>query len=178
MTPLHTVHPAVHIGDDSDAAILLRTRRHGHPPGPWTIEPADGWAILHCAKTPWHADLVGYDHGRAAPQDSPERWWADRPRRTALNLVDSHQQLPELVLPILDHGAALITQWIDRQLSVLVHCNIGMSRSPAVVLWWSHRADPTQTYDEALDGLKTDHPFTRTDTAIGRLVRDAWTQEK
>ena len=172
MTPLTTIHPRLHIGDDSDATALLRTVRRGT--GPWQVEPAEDWHIIHAAKTPWHATMAGYPQGSAAPEDSPERWWADRPRRTALNLVDSPHQLEELVLPILDHAAKRISQHLATGGRVLVHCNMGHSRSPATALWWMHRTLPHETCEDQSQQLLANYPDARLDTGIGNLVRRAW----
>lgn len=171
MTPLPNVHPLIYIGKDEDADRLLLTQRilgQG-----WQKNVAPGWAIVHAAKSPWHAEMAGY-HSGAAPADSPDRWWATRERRIALNLVDSPAQMAELVVPILDQGAHWICAHVDNGLSILVHCNAGLSRSPALVLWWMHRMVPDQSYEEALHELMTDHPYTKTDSGIMKLVKDQW----
>jgi hypothetical protein len=115
MTPLPSIHPLLNIGTDEDAMRLLRTVRHGTPgdPGDWHQEPVEGWALIHAAKSPWHINLLGYTGG-PAPVGHPERWWADREHRTFLNLVDSPSQLPELVIPVLDHAAEQISTYIDQ----------------------------------------------------------------
>ncbi len=170
MTPLNNVHPAIHIGNDDDAhKVLLKQRTLGQP---WSDYAWPGWAIVHAAKNPWHADMVGYPSGPAP--EGPEQYSARRDRRMALNLVDSLSQLSALVLPILTTASDFISEQIDAGNSVLVHCNQGYSRSPAVVLWWMHCTVPNQPYTEALSQLLEDCPLTRTDTGIMTLVHDSW----
>lgn len=169
MTPMHNVHSSLHIGTDEDAQRLLRTTRHG-PITPWQQEVAPGWAIVHAAKSPWHTDLLSYRG--PAPLGHPEQWVAQRIRRTYLNLVDAPTQMPELVLPILDRAVAQIEQYLTDGLSVLVHCNMGLSRSPAVVMWWQRQHH--SSYDNALAEVVADHPYTRVDSGIMRLVRERW----
>lgn len=174
MTPLPHVHPAMHIGDDSDAHRLLLVQRQiglltrqG-----WQASVAPGWAVVHAAKSPWHREMVGYAD-KSAPA-GPEQYVARRDRRLALNLVDMPEQSPALVVPILDAAASFVQEQVDAGMSVLVHCNMGLSRSPATVLWWMHHADPEQPHDEALAELLADHPYARTDSGIMRMVGEQW----
>ena len=170
MTPLPSIHPAICIGSDTDAHILYQFQRSaGHH---WRRTPAPGWAIVHAAKSPWHRDMVGYQE-RAAPP-GPEQYVARRDRRMALNLVDMDRQDPKLILPVLNQASDFITEMVDEGLSVLVHCNMGLSRSPATVLWWMHLTVPEQPHEEALAALLADHPFTRRDSGIMALVREQW----
>lgn len=174
MTPLPHVHPALHIGNDNDANRLLVNQRTVDS-AQWQQYPLPGWSIVHTAKSPWHADMVGY-HSGAAPAESPERWVTRRDRRLALNMIDAAptpQHLPTLVT-MLDTASAFVTESVDSGLSVLVHCNMGLSRSPATTLWWMHRAVPEQPYDEALAELLKDHPFVRQDSGIMQTVKDLW----
>lgn len=171
MTPLHSVHPALHIGNDTDAnRLLVNQRQVGHN---WTLYPLPGWSIVHAAKSPWHVNMVGYHHG-AAPAESPERWVARRDRRLALNLVDAAPTPGALsaVLEILDTAASFITEQLNGGLSVLVHCNMGLSRSPATVLWYMRQTEPD--YDRALSQLLEDHPFTNVNSGIMQTVKAQW----
>ncbi len=175
MTPLPHIHPDIYIGDDSDAHRVLVTQRVLGKTS-WVQTPLPNWAIVHAAKSPWHVDMVGYHGIPAAPAASTERWYARRGRRLALNLIDAAptpQHIPT-VLSILDEAASHITESIASDLSVLVHCNMGLSRSPATVLWWLHRSDPSQIYQEALTRLLADHPYARQDSGIMTLVRNSW----
>ncbi len=173
MTPLHNTHPAIHIGNDDDARRLIINQRELGSPWQWTAFP--GWAIVHAAKSPWHADMVGYHNG-AAPAASPERWVARRDRRLALNLIDAAPTLQHAptVLQTLSHAARFISEQIDAGNSILVHCNQGLSRSPSTVLWWCHQTVPEEPYDQALANLLLDYPHVRTDSGVMQLVKESW----
>ena len=172
MTPLPSIHSQLFIGDDDDAHRTIRTMRQGKEATSWVTEPIKGWAIVHAAKSPWHTKLLGYSG--AAPEGHPERWWADRDRETYLNLVDSPQQYDAIVMPIVQHGSRRIGDYLSDGLNVLVHCNQGMSRSPAVVLWWMGQQPVSTTFEESLAKLQVDHPYVRTDTGIMSMIKEHW----
>jgi predicted protein tyrosine phosphatase len=89
------------------------------------------WAVIHACKEPYHRNLLGYT-GRGAPKDHPEYFYAERPNRLYLNLVD----VPDptfIAKEIIDKAIDFIFRHIDEQ-SVLVHCNLGMSRSSTIGL--------------------------------------------
>ncbi len=175
MTPLQHIHPNLYIGDDTDARAHIRQVRV--PGCPWRETVTEGWAILHAAKSPWHADMVGYHNG-AAPAESPERWVAQRERRMALNLVDAAPTPPhtQTVLDILSQAAEFISVALIINDNVLVHCNMGLSRSPACVLWWMNQdgSYPYPTFEDAMNTLLLDHPYVKQDSGIIQLVRDNW----
>ena len=102
----------------------------------WTdITAPEQFAVVHACKEPFHRAALRYV-GRAAPKDHPEYLMAYRPihsrkpNRLILNLVDVESPAyisPEII------AAAL--GFIDRNLGerdVLVHCNLGHSRSPTI----------------------------------------------
>jgi predicted protein tyrosine phosphatase len=72
---------------------------------------------------------LGYS-GRAAPKDHPEYLIARRPGRLILNLVDA-PDVNYIPAEIIDAALDDIHQNITFR-KILVHCNQGMSRSPAI----------------------------------------------
>lgn len=94
-----------------------------------SVRGQTGWFVVHACKEPYHRDALGYT-GRAASKDHPEYLIARRPGRLILNLVDVadvNYISPEIIDPALD----TIHQHIASN-KVLVHCNLGMSRSPTI----------------------------------------------
>ena len=88
-----------------------------------------GWFVVHACKDPYHRQALGYK-GHGAPKDHPEYLMARRKGCLILNLIDA-ADVNYIPPEIIDAALADIHQHIasDR---VLVHCNQGLSRSPAI----------------------------------------------
>lgn len=97
----------------------------------YKIKHENSWAVVHACKEPYHRNLLGYT-GRGAPKNHPNYLFAEKPNRLYLNLVDAAdpQYIPK---KIIDKSIDFINKYIDKQL-VLVHCNLGMSRSATIGL--------------------------------------------
>lgn len=95
-------------------------------------EPPMHLAIVHACKEPFHRQFVGYT-GRGAPKDSPEYLWAERGNRLVLNMVDAPSSL-FFDKGMIDKALNFIEQKLGEGLKVLVHCNVGESRSPSLCL--------------------------------------------
>ena len=92
------------------------------------IRRQSGWFVIHTCKEPYHRQALGYTTP-GAPKNHPEYLVAARPSRLILNLVDVDKVsfiAPEIVYAAL----ASIRENIEST-RVLVHCNRGMSWSPA-----------------------------------------------
>ena len=90
------------------------------------------WAVAHVCKEPFHRSFVGYT-GRGCPKDSPEYLWAERDNRLALNIVDAPNSI-FFDKSMIDKGLEFIEKKLNEGLKVLVHCNLGESRSPSLAL--------------------------------------------
>ena len=90
-----------------------------------------GWYFIHACKEPYHRQALGYT-GRGAPKDHPEYLVAARDGRLILNLVDV-ENVAYIPAEIIDAALMAINQNIGGS-KVLVHCNQGLSRSPAIAL--------------------------------------------
>lgn len=99
------------------------------------------------------------------------RWRGGRCVYHSVPLRD-HQPVPE---ELLDH----MVRWIDRHLSdgtrVAVHCQAGMSRTPAVaVAYFCHRG---MTFDDALRTIRERHPITNPSRIVLESVR-RWAEKR
>ena len=94
-----------------------------------SIRDRSAWFVVHACKEPYHRQALGYT-GRAAPKDHPEYLIARRPGRLILNLVDA-PDVNYIPAQIIDAALDDIHQNIASS-KILVHCNQGMSRSPAI----------------------------------------------
>ena len=90
------------------------------------------WYIVHACKEPYHRQLLGYT-GRGAPKDHPEYLMARRNNRLYLNLVDAPSPI-FFDKTIIDTALDLIHEGLENNRKVLVHCNLGESRSPSIGL--------------------------------------------
>ena len=153
----NTIH-RVYVGDEADARSPEIA--------------SESWSIVHAAKYPWHAKLLGYTG--AAPVKHPERYVAERPQALYLNLVDAKQQRAELVMPILEKAKAWIDGELMKEKKVLVHCNKGLSRAPAVVLWWYRLLPGGITFSDAVRVLFGHGWPIEWESGIVRLVREKW----
>jgi hypothetical protein len=93
------------------------------------IRGDEGWFVIHACKEPYHRQALGYV-GRAAPKSHPEYLIALRSGRLILNLVDA-DDVAYIPPVIIDTAITAINENIGSR-KVLVHCNLGLSRSPTI----------------------------------------------
>jgi hypothetical protein len=116
-------------------------------------------------------------YGRAAPKDHPEYLIARRPGCLILNLVDA-DDVNYIPAQIID--AAL--DGIHRNIAtnkVLVHCNQGMSRSPAIAFLYLLRFSEVfqrQDHDEDLHDFQKVYPPYTPARGMADYVRLNWTK--
>jgi len=101
-----------------------------------SVRGESGWYFIHACKDPYHRQALGYT-GRGAPKDHPEYLVASREGRLILNLVDA-DNVAYIPAEIIDAALLAIHQNIGSS-RVLVHCNQGFSRSPAIALLYMAR---------------------------------------
>lgn len=109
----------IYVGCDADIEEFLEM----HPDG----------AVIHAAKEPFHRRFVGYT-GRGCPKQNKEYYSALRGTQLALNLID-----PDNPAFVADEcfvkAAKYLDEWWLAGTPVLVHCNQGRSRSPAIIFY-------------------------------------------
>ena len=98
----------------------------------YQVKSQPGWLIVHACKEPYHRRELGYtSHG--APKDHPEYLIARRGNRLILNLVDAPD--PDYIpKEIIDSALQFIQTGLKEGNKVLIHCNLGESRSPSIGL--------------------------------------------
>ncbi|MDH5449054.1 MAG: dual specificity protein phosphatase family protein [Nitrosopumilus sp.] len=89
----------------------------------------DDWAVIHACKSPCHQKAVGYK-GNLSPTH-PNYLTYEVRNHLFLNMIDPPAPLfkPQLFMASLD--------FIEKHISerkVLIHCNLGLSRSPSIAL--------------------------------------------
>ena len=125
-----------------------------------SIRGQGAWFIVHACKEPYHRQALGYT-GRATSKDHPEYLIARRPGRLILNLVDV-ADVNYIPAQIIDAALDGIHQNIASS-KVLVHCNQGMSRSPAIAFLYLLKFTDVfhrQSHDEDVaDFMKVYPPY-------------------
>lgn len=112
------IYPRLFVGNEIDYEMVVRHQ--------------DGWWVVHACKEPYHRQFLGYS-GRSAPKNHPEYLMARRGNRLFLNLVDADD--PEFIpKQIIDASLQFINDALLTGKRLLVHCNQGESRSPAIGL--------------------------------------------
>ena len=95
------------------------------------IRGLSGWFVVHACKEPYHRQALGYTTP-GAPKNHPEYLLAARPGRLILNLVDVDKV--SFIAPEIVNAALNAIRDNIGSSKVLIHCNQGMSRSPAIAL--------------------------------------------
>lgn len=140
------------------------------------VKGKSGWAVLHCAKEPYHREAVGYSGRGLADRDHPEYLVARRGDRMMLNMVDAPK--PEFFNDdMIDAGVAFIVEQLASGKLVLVHCNQGGSRAPSMALYYLRRhsdAYADMTFKEAEDVFQACYPPYMPAKGIQGYVEKNW----
>lgn len=130
------------------------------------------WFVISAAKEPWHRDALKYTE-RGAPRDHPEYLIARRPGHLILNLVDVADVAyvsPEIINAAIE---AINTNIEDRK--VLVHCNLGHSRSPTIAMLFMGRSGALpDDHDDAVVQFKTIYPDYAPAKGMADYARTHW----
>lgn len=138
------------------------------------VKGKPGWSIVHACKEPYHRQLLGYT-GRGAPKDHPEYLMARRGNRLYLNLVDVEN--PAFFdKRIIDAALEFILEELQNKQNVLVHCNLGESRSPSIgLLYLAIYTDKLpKTFSEAEVEFKKVYPNYRPGNGIRGFLEIHW----
>ena len=108
------------------------------------------WAVIHACKHPCHQRAVGYRG--SLNRNHPNYLILERDNHLFLNMVDMDQQLShEFTEPIISAALKFIEENIQSK-KVLIHCNLGQSRSPALALLFLAKREnvlSNENYQEA-----------------------------
>lgn len=138
------------------------------------MDNLDNWAMVHACKEPHHRAFVGYAT-RGCPKDSPEYLWAERGNRLALNIVDAPK--PEFFdKSMIDKALDFIEQKLSEGLKVLVHCNLGESRSPSLCLLYliKHGIIKGDTLEDCEAEFMKVYPEYNPGAGIRGFVKEHW----
>lgn len=132
-------------------------------------------AVVHACKHPCHQNAVGYSG--SLPQSHPEYLVSSREPDLYLNIVDMDRKLShEYTEPIVSATLDFIEEKIESN-DVLVHCNKGRSRSPALaMLFLGKRTDEfsDSSYRDAKHAFKDIYPRYQPGRGVEAYLRDYW----
>lgn len=139
------------------------------------VRHLDGWYVVHAAKEPYHRQTVGYD-GPEPPPEHPERLVARRGSRLMLNLVDAPAAV-DIPRALFDAALDFIHEGLSTGHRVLVHCEMGISRSPSIALLYLARHTdriPARSFQEAEPLFAALYPGYNPGSAIRRFMTRHW----
>lgn len=142
------------------------------------IKENPAFSVVITAKEPFHRRFIGYQ-GRTCGKDHPEYLYVVRGNTIVLNLIDGDK--PEWVSEeIINKALEFIDNAINNEgKKVLICCNQGISRSPAVALMYFRHTKVApfgcMTYEEAEDFFrKTYYPYYRPAAGIRGYAIEHW----
>jgi len=132
-----------------------------------------GWAVIHACKTPCHQAAVGYKG--SLPKDDPSYLVLRRGDELFLNIIDP----PVPLFQMQSFGAfmAFVSEQLQKDVDLLIHCNQGLSRAPSLALLamaFRLRALPDGSYSAAREAFQIIHPGYSPGAGIARFLTDNW----
>lgn len=92
----------------------------------------EDWVVIHACKSPCHQKAVGYIGN--LNKNHPNYLILEKEKHLYLNMVDMNTMLShEYTKPIVETSLNFIERNINSN-NVLIHCNLGRSRSPALAM--------------------------------------------
>ncbi len=135
----------------------------------------ENFAFVAACKDPIHKKVVGYS-GKSCEKSRAEYLYAIRDNLIALNMIDAPK--PEFFsVEMIRAGLDFIHDSIIKGKFVLVFCNQGQSRSPAMVLMYLRDSlffDKSVTFDTAFNFIKSKYPEFEPNTGIHQFMQDNW----
>jgi predicted protein tyrosine phosphatase len=155
------VHPSLFIGNQDDYESGVKRQ--------------DGWAVVHACKEPYHRQALGYTT-QGAPKNHPEYLVARRGDRLILNMVDADNPA-YIPREIIDTALVFVHEHLQAHHRVLVHCNQGGSRSPAIgLLYLLKYTDklPRTSFSEAEDAFRALYPLYNPAGGVRGFMMQHW----
>lgn len=137
------------------------------------IHPGRYDRTIHACKYPCHINAC---HGNQPARGDPNyiHTWDGR-RNLTLNIVDAHD--PRYFSPVLFMlPFAVLDEAVRRGEEILLHCNVGHSRSPSILLAWLARAGdlPAESAFEAREAFHEIYPEYDPGHGIWEFLRLNW----
>ena len=131
------------------------------------------YAVIHACKSPCHQEKLGYT-GNLSP-NHPNYLILEDGNHLYLNIVDMKPILPEFADPIFFKAIKFIKAHISNK-NVLIHCNLGLSRSPAIALVFMAKNSiiTSTSYRDAIIEFKGVYPEYNPGEGIHNYLHQNW----
>jgi len=137
-------------------------------------EDKDRWVVIHACKTPCHQKSVGYKG--SLPSNHPNYLIKEDKKHLYLNMVDMDNLMHQFTKPIIQKAIEFIRNNIKEN-NVLIHCNVGLSRSPALALVFLAKISEEITnnsYDDAKKEFLSLYPSYQPGSGVDNYLRRHW----
>ncbi|MBI5002966.1 dual specificity protein phosphatase family protein [Candidatus Woesearchaeota archaeon] len=135
--------------------------------------PKEGWAVIHACKSPCHQKRLNYT-GSLSPSH-PNYLIFEEENNLYLNIVDMDKILPKYTDPVFGKAIAFIEQNIANK-KIIIHCNQGQSRSPAIALVFLAKKElfTKSSYPEAVIAFRKLYPNYQPGICIQNYLINNW----
>ncbi len=157
------VHPNLFVGSDRDCPFASRGRL-----------ATEQLAVVHACKSPCHQKAVGY-RGKLPP-DHPHYLVLERGNDLFLNMIDP--QKPLFMPPLFERSLEFIEKHVKLR-KVLIHCNLGNSRSPSLALFYMAKRAKVisdESYSAAVQDFRPIFPGYQPGLGIRIYLSRHWNQ--
>lgn len=155
------IYPKLYIGDARDYEQLVKGQ--------------DRWAVVQACKEPYHRQALGYKT-KSAPQGHPDYLFTRRDNRLILNLIDADD--PKYIpREIIDEALGFTHEQLGFDHNVLIHCNQGASRAPAIGLLYLVKFTnklPFTNFSDAENAFCLLYPQYKPKEGIRRFIVANW----
>lgn len=137
-------------------------------------EDKEGWAVIHACKTPCHQRAVNYK-GSLQP-NHPNYLIKENGKHLYLNMVDMDRLMDKFTRPIINKAMEFMRENIKDH-NILIHCNVGLSRSPGLALVFLAKISKeisNDSYDEAKKDFIKLYPAYQPGRGVDDYLRKYW----
>lgn len=131
-------------------------------------------AVVHACKTPCHQNAVGYT--KALPQNHPNYLIKEGENNLYLNLVDMNKILPQFTDEPIRRALSFIKTNLESNNKVLVHCNLGQSRSCAIAMVFLAKEGQisNSSFTEAFEEFRKKYPNVNLGMGFHNYLQSHW----
>ena len=135
----------------------------------------EGWVVIHACKSPCHQRAVGYRGN--LPSTHSDYLIKEDEKHLYLNMVDNDIWIPKFIEPMIKKFIEFMKKNINN--NILIHCNVGLSRSPALALIFLAKVSKeikNDSYDDAKKEFIQLYPAYQPGRGVDDYLRKYWNE--